>query len=345
MGDQPTMDEWKYAYSLAAEIKAIAPWRWMYDLDNFGFEHPKSREKSFVCVMGHEEEHFGITVYRGAKSFFNVLHASQSVGGDETAILEIEGVSLSFEDRKFVKPEDRNQIKKLGLSFRGRNAWPLFRSNRPVHLPWFVDATELDLLGIALERLIEVAPLWKDKQKYAELDVAAQDNRFLMCIPSEQNGRICWKNEIQQIHPPLEPNIAPLIEEADIQEVLDLPRVANKIELSMSIMRNPIQEHKDERPYFSYLMLLVEAGDGFVAGVELFPPKPQYEDAYRQLGSFLVKSLLKNQILPDEIFVKNELHAAWVKPITDQLGIKITVKPTLPRSEDAMTSFMNFRNF
>ena len=341
MGKQPTMEEWKYAYRLAAEIKLLAPWRWMYDLDNFGFEHPSSGEKGFVCVMGHEEEHFGITVYRGAKSLFKVLHASQSLGGDETAILEIEGVSLSFEDRKFLKPKDKNLIKNLGLTFRGRNVWPLFRSNRPALLPWFVDAEELDLLVVALERLIEVANLWKDKGKYAELEVASQDSRYLMCIPSPKNGTIIWKKEIQRISPPMEVEIVSSLEEVELEKALDLPKVTNKLELSMSLLINPLQDKKGERPYFAYLMLLVEAVSGFVAGVEIIPPRPQYKEAYRRFGPFLFNCLLKNQIIPDEIFVKNDDYATLITPITGPLGINITVKPSLPRCEDAITSFMN----
>ena len=83
-------------------------------------------------------------------------------------------------------------------------------------LPWFVDAAELDLLVVALERLNEIAPIWKDEQKYAELEAAAQESRYLMCIPSEKNGNIVWKQEIQRISPPSVTKIVPYLDEVNL---------------------------------------------------------------------------------------------------------------------------------
>ena len=346
MAKQPTMDEWKHAYDLAGKIKEMAPWRWMYDLDNFGFEHPDTGQQGFVCVMGHEQEHFGITIYRGPKSLFKVLYSTRDPGADETTILEIEGVSLSFEDRKFLRSEDHQIIKKLGINFRGRNAWPLFRSNQPAHLAWFMNADELDFLVVGLERLLVIAPNWQKQEKQEELGAALQDNRYLMSIPSEQNDEIIWKQEMHRIVPPQSQAIKnrSLQDEANLEAVCDLPLVSNKLEMSMAIMRNPIQDHSGERPYYCYLIILVEASSGHVAGFELVPPKPTYEAAYDQFVPFLIKSLLNNQILPEEIFVKNAFHAGLLKTVADRLGIEVTVKPTLPRSEDAITSLMNYRN-
>ena len=44
-------------------------------------------------------------------------------------------IMLSFEDRDALQEEDLAVIRGLGLSFRGRQAWPLFRSYRPGYLP------------------------------------------------------------------------------------------------------------------------------------------------------------------------------------------------------------------
>ena len=344
MTSQPTRDQWNYAYKIAEKIKEMAPWKWMYDLDNFGFEHPVTGQQGFVCVMGHEQEHFGIMVYRGKKSFLKVLNSTRDPGADETIILEIEGVSLSFEDRKFLMSEDHQIIKMLGLKFRGPNGWPLFRSNQPAHLAWFMDEDELGFLMVGLERLLEVAPMWKNQGKYQELRAASQDNRYQISIPSEKNGEIIWKQEMQRIiPPPIMENDSPL-DEKDLEAAIDLPKVSKKFELSLSIMRNPIQDHPGERPYYCYLFILVEASSGHVSGFELIPPKPNYEAAYKRVTSILIKSLLDNQIIPEEIFVKNNFHAALLKPITDRIGIKVTKKPTLPRSEDAITSLMNFQS-
>lgn len=40
----------------------------------------------------------------------------------------------SFEDRNELAGADRKQIKDLGLTFRGKNAWPMFRRMDPVFI-------------------------------------------------------------------------------------------------------------------------------------------------------------------------------------------------------------------
>ena len=46
--------------------------------------------------------------------------------------------------------EDLGIIKRLGLKFRGENAWPKFRSYRPGFAPWFLEKSETTTLNAAL---------------------------------------------------------------------------------------------------------------------------------------------------------------------------------------------------
>ena len=53
---------------------------------------------------------------------------------DETVapelFLRVPQLQASFEDRNELRDKDRQVIKELGLKFRGRQAWPMFRSYR-----------------------------------------------------------------------------------------------------------------------------------------------------------------------------------------------------------------------
>ena len=66
-------------------------------------------------------------------------------------------MQLSFEDRESLEPQDRRILKEADLSFRGKNAWPLFRSYRPGFVPWFLESEEAETLRVALEQLLAVA--------------------------------------------------------------------------------------------------------------------------------------------------------------------------------------------
>ena len=69
---------------------------------------------------------------------------------------------VSFEDRKFLQKQDFQVINKLGLKFRGRNAWPSFRNYLPGYHPWYVISEEAKYLTIALHQAINVALRFKN---------------------------------------------------------------------------------------------------------------------------------------------------------------------------------------
>ena len=50
MPTEPTLDHWKRLYELAAEIKKLAPWRWMQEADLFAVQNPDTGENGFFCI-------------------------------------------------------------------------------------------------------------------------------------------------------------------------------------------------------------------------------------------------------------------------------------------------------
>ena len=72
-------------------------------------------------------------------------------------LLEIQDCLMaSFEDWEEIEPKDREVMKALGLKFRGRNAWPLFRSFLPGTFPWYLTAAEARYLTICLGQALLV---------------------------------------------------------------------------------------------------------------------------------------------------------------------------------------------
>ena len=45
-------DLWRNLYELAARLRALAPWRWMEEIDIFGVEMPEDAGLIFVSVTG-----------------------------------------------------------------------------------------------------------------------------------------------------------------------------------------------------------------------------------------------------------------------------------------------------
>jgi hypothetical protein len=154
---RPSPDEWQKLYQAAIHLKEIAPWEWMTETDIFGVQDPETEEIGFVSIMGMLGEHLALALYLGAEGLYGFWGFQQVAdSAPAEALLEIPHLQASFEDRGELTKKDRDLIKELGLKFRGRQAWPMFRCYRPGYLPWYLEAPEARSLTYALEQAVEV---------------------------------------------------------------------------------------------------------------------------------------------------------------------------------------------
>ena len=180
----PTPEEWRKLYEAVIRIKEIAPWEWMTETDVFGVQNPETDELGFVTVMGLLGEHYAVAVYLGSEGLYGfwALQDTSPLGSPER-LLEIPQLQASFEDRNELENKDREIIKATGLNFRGRKAWPMFRSLRPGFLPWFIEAEEARFLAHALEQVPAVASRFREDPALLETH---DDARYLVACHSRK---------------------------------------------------------------------------------------------------------------------------------------------------------------
>lgn len=118
----PHRSLWKRLYELAEQVKALAPWEWMSEIDFFGVRVPPSRDLVFVSVMGELGEHLAVAVYPDTRAPGDLLDMCRDEFQLAHRLLEIPQVQLSFEDRDFLDREDRAVLEGLNLSGRHRGA-------------------------------------------------------------------------------------------------------------------------------------------------------------------------------------------------------------------------------
>ncbi len=83
-------------------------------------------------------------------------------------------------------------IKKLGLKFRGRDAWPVFRSHVPGYYPWHLNQDEARFLRIALERGRRVA--WTVREDETLL-TKVKKGLYLVQVPRAEGDRVVWETQ------------------------------------------------------------------------------------------------------------------------------------------------------
>src|SRR5215510_6178531 len=328
----PTIEEWGRLYAVAGRVKKMAPWKWMIEDEVFGVRNPERDEVGFVSVMGAGGEHFAVALYQGAVALHDFLALSQGDSVETERLLEIPQLQASFEDRGHLEKEDRDTIKNLGLKFRGANNWPLFRNYAPGMFPWFLTSSEARFLTIALEQLLDVAPRIRDD----ELALRGEGDEFLVRVPRVENARLVWEDKVMRIPKPELKEAAPSSLDLELLESLkQLPEVTNVIEIELMMLPMPVREKKD-RPFFPYLLMLVDASSGVILGNDMLQPLPSLEAMRAEFPTRVAEYLLKLGVKPLKIAVRTERTAQSLAPLAEELGIRIKISPRLPALDSAM---------
>ena len=116
---ESTYAQWQRLYELAIELKEMAPWTWMSEMDLFGLQNPKDGQLGFVSIMGELGEHFALALYRGPKGLAGFWSVAEGKNLElYPDIFQVPHLQASFEDRSTLTDQDRQLIKALGFPLR-----------------------------------------------------------------------------------------------------------------------------------------------------------------------------------------------------------------------------------
>ncbi len=336
---QPTTAEWKRLYELAAKLKELAPWEWMTEADIFGVENPETKEIGFVSTMGTLGEHLAIGVYRGAEGLYGFWEM-QEIGADADPFLlfEVPQLQVSFENREQLEKQDRDLIKKLGLKFRGKQNYPLFRSIIPNFLPWFISSEEAQMLIYAIQQTLEVAPRFREDE-----DLLIDESGCLLIRTAEKkDGKLVWRDERREIPPPEEKEFTIDVPQELVDELKGFP-VNEKFILEMDLFYAPTPVgEKNKRPYFPKMLMLADATSGMIAGFEMIQPKEDEIENFVEIGRHIIESLHKLNIRPKEIRVASETLLELLEVFNQDLNIKLKRTENLSAIEAAKEGLFGF---
>lgn len=335
--EQPTREEWRRLYELAGEVKKLAPWEWMDEKDVFGVQNPESGELGFVSIMGMLGEHLAVALYLGAEGLYS-LWAMEEAGPSLSPdlILETPQLQASFEDRSVLAKEDREIIKSLGLKFRGRQAWPMFRSYGPGLWPWFVNSTEARFLSYALEQVLEVTPRVRDDPGLLATD---DEEEYLVRVPREEQGHLIWEDQILHISPPPPKTVEFLMDEQILAALKRLRPGQTEIETDLFVFPAPVGP-PGVRPQYGYVLMLVDSHTGMILGLELLNVETTLEAMWARVPLTVARLLARAGILPKAFRVRSPLVYELLGPLAEELPSELEMAAELPYLEMAKQALM-----
>ncbi len=302
----------------------------------FGVQNPQNNEIGYCCVIGSLGEVFGLIVYLGTEGLdgFRKLQAKRRAPGSLEGLLLHNCLSLTFNDREYVHKEDREIIMQLGLSLRGRNAYPVFKNLKPGYLPWSITSDEAAYLTHALAQAADVCLRFKGQRTL--LDPRAPGG-YLVRTPEINGDAITWRDQWMRPAPVKPKPLSVHFDELRVQGLKSRNlKMKGVWEFDYAFADLPIKE--SGRPYFPNLLIVTDHATGFIVHTHLAAP-----DAYpSRFADSFVEGLEKTGFLPTEILIARDEAKAILGPITERLGIKLTMVKTCREANRARREFVKF---
>ncbi|MDD2574480.1 MAG: hypothetical protein WCS98_06625 [Bacillota bacterium] len=323
--NKPTDEQLEELFQAASDFKKGQPWKELYDTDLLCVENPKDKTMGYCSVMGRAGEHYALGVYLGNEGIFGfnqLLEYADTIPTHQ--VLHYQNcIMCSFEDRSQLSNKDRRQIKALGLSFRGRNAWPMFRRFEPGYHPWYVNKDECAFLTHALRQTLYVIT----NEMTDEVKRDMEQGKTILRYSEEINDKLEWYSKEFQLAIP-EVTYSPVIINDDmlIHKIKRAGNMANvTLQADICYMTSAVQENRNERPYYPRIYILIEKETGMVMDFEMY--ESINDDADVMLNR-LIDMFLENGI-PKEIQIKGRAMEAILGDFCKKAGIKLKAVKSL----------------
>jgi hypothetical protein len=329
----PTLEQWKHLYDLMAQIKKLAPWESMYEDDIFGIRLPGTDALVFVSVMGNLGEHLAVAVYLGKKGFdgFQAMHHMGNVLTPDI-VLQVPQLQASLEDREMITPEDRKILKQLNLKFRGRQAWPQYRSYRPGCVPWYLEKEEAQILIIGLEQLLEVAPRFTENTDLLGTD--EPNRKYLLRV--YENGH--WVDRYEKPVFPADPPLQISVVTEVLNQLKAMPKEDTIVEIDVRMMEQAVMDEELGQPYFPFMLLVAEKRSRMILGFDLLSPLPSMDEMWADVPAAFTE-ILTNYFLPRQVQTSDPLLNLLLSALAEELGIQVKLVKHLPAIEFAQKEF------
>lgn len=315
---EPAQADWRRLNNHASRFITQAPWQWLSDENIFAVRDPETGEVAYCCILGNGGIEYGLIAYRGSAGLEGyALIVDDAVEKDEFLLIQ-DALAFTLGDREMVDKDDRAVHAALGLKFRGRGAWPIFRSHRPAYLPARLDRSECRMLTTCLEQSVALL----DQALSGELPSPPPGFEGIVTRRAGSKGE--WETAFEPL--PDQPALIPVTDELLLQRVL---RSCRKVRQSWEVRVLPVGSFWPEdggSPFVGRILLCVDHKSGIVFGVDILEPQNNLPDAFLRVTE-------KAGFIPETLRVTSAYLERRLSPAAKALEVTIRQVKRLPEIE------------
>ena len=317
----PTPEQWLALHHAFRRYCEAKPWERLANEDVLAVNDPLGHFKGYCVALGDGGVAYGLGVYLGDRGLLNYLTTMTSE--DEPVDVEMleRGLALTaiMGDREELENEERKAMRDLGLRYRGRGRWPIFRSIIPGHWPWYVNADEARFLTIALDNVRDVA----ERIGQGMLDLYAGRAPSEVLTQSLRDG--VWRDEWEPLRPPVLPVEDHQADTDRLQSISRSTPIGSAVwEVTGSYIPTGAQDGRGTRPYLPTLVMVVEGNSGLILTARMLGRVPSVAEKQEPVLELLEQA----DRLPGGLVCDRDGAADLLAPIASALGIGLYVGPT-----------------
>jgi len=261
----PQLEEWRRLYEAATSFRDLAPWTFASEKFIFGIEDPETGTIGYASVLGGSEEVYALVVYEGTEGLNGIIHLINHAG-DFTPEMVLEyqhALMASFEDREILEKEDLQTIRALGIKYRGRKQWPMFRHYLPGYIPWFLSGPQVRFLTLCVEQALDVLPRFRE---HPDLLTELGDEKYLIRSRQIIAGQEVWQDRTMPAPEPPSRSVPKIsVDEVTIARIQRQQKSRGGTwEVGFIFAPAPVQESPSDRPFLPRLMLVCDAETGMI---------------------------------------------------------------------------------
>ncbi|WP_413405466.1 DUF6930 domain-containing protein [Paenibacillus amylolyticus] len=331
------IEEARPLYEAANRFKQQASWQWLSNSHTFGVQDPESGQIGYCTVMGNGGEMYGMAVYLGTEGLNTLANLMQGYV-TENPVFTQHCLLLSFNNRDELTSEEYKQLKALGYSYRGRNAWPTFHLYEPGYVPGPVrKAEDLRFFATCVEQAIEVASV---VQSDPDQLFPSDQRLFLTRVPelSSDGQALTWSSQWVEPQPiVVEETASILIDEFQQARLRKLPCPPESFwEFGLSYLPTAIGDK--ERPYFPQIIVVTEPASGMI----IHSAVAEQKRSFQQCAEELVDLLLQREYRPSRLILSRPELAQALLPLLTSIDIEVYTAEQLPMVEDVLQEMSQF---
>lgn len=351
-------------YKAAERVRDLQAWEWMEEDDIFAVVNPENPEEiAFCSLMGSLGTFTALAIYKGWEGYESYLNLRNSGGIENKTYMINVGFMQScwmveFADASEIQKSSKDQLKELGIKYRGKGQWVDISDRKPGLLPWFIQEKDVPFITLCINQFFEIALRAEEDSSFLHQpnpnfnavveedeneDELMGDEELLIFrkATAKADGKWVWFEEAVDVNSinyieEISQRITPSIAAASLKKKLKQKETC--LMIGMMVIPAPIQEDENEAPYLTIMIAYLLFGQQYVIKQELF----KIDEIRPNFERLLLQVLSELDYMPSQFLVNMDLVAEWLESYSELFEFEIFVDPEDENFEDFFEEFTQF---